>query len=237
MALLSYEELTGSTGPVVEFQMPEYGVYGTLELYHSCREFFLAGLLPLPYDPVAFIIPIRNLTFKFLVTKDGSALIVTPFFRDSQREFKLWHNVVDINHLGQIRFHPLSDSTVAQVDLKTKDPDLVAASVEAVGQMVLVSMLVLCMPQFEHVEVERPPALQRARAKAGKAPCNRLIQIRLKPELRAAYDSETHSGVKMRPHWRRGHLRRLETGRVVPVMPCMVNFNGEPIAHQNYEVK
>ena len=44
-------------------------------------------------------------------------------------------------------------------------------------------------------------------------------------------------GWTVRPHWRRGHIRRLADGRVIPIPPCCVNMeDGVPVKPE-YVVK
>ncbi len=93
----------------------------------------------------------------------------------------------------------------------------------------------------QHVErepVEIPEKLNKSRAKSGKPALKDYIVIKLTEETKRKL-CETVNGEKVfrRPHWRRGHLRHLGDGRIVPVSACIVNFNGEPVDPKLYVVK
>lgn len=83
-----------------------------------------------------------------------------------------------------------------------------------------------------HVKTEHSPAptkLNKARALKGKP----FIGDRYKITLRD-FDIKRDPATRMvggshaspRPHWRRGHLRHLEGGRIVPVIPTVVGAQG-----------
>ncbi len=91
--------------------------------------------------------------------------------------------------------------------------------------------------------VEREPVviaekLNKSRAKSGKPALKDYIVIKLTEETKRRL-CETVNGEKVfrRPHWRRGHLRHLGDGRIVPVSACIVNFNGEHVDPKLYVVK
>lgn len=93
----------------------------------------------------------------------------------------------------------------------------------------------------QHVErdyVRISEKLNKSRAKSGKPPLNDYIVIKLTNETKRKL-CETINGEKVfrRPHWRRGHLRHLGDGRIVPVSACIVNFNGDKVDPKTYIVK
>lgn len=78
----------------------------------------------------------------------------------------------------------------------------------------------LNMKQVETVDVPAPRKLNKARAKKGKEQISDIVQIRLTASTRASLGTGTHASPK--PHWRRGHVRQLSSGKRVPVQPTMV---------------
>ena len=53
--------------------------------------------------------------------------------------------------------------------------------------------------------------------------------VNLRPDVRQALNDSSITGRKVRPHWRRGHVRRLSSGKITSVSPCIVNMkDGAP---------
>lgn len=90
--------------------------------------------------------------------------------------------------------------------------------------------IMLCSKTTEVVKVAEPTALNKKRAKAGKAPLKQHYVIDVIPrEIRllmrrddAGGDGRESSHVRL--HWRRSHMRRLGNGREVPVVRCLVGY-------------
>lgn len=78
------------------------------------------------------------------------------------------------------------------------------------------------MKHFDKSESAPGRKLQAKREKAGKPPLpDQYLTIRLNARVAKAYQGGTHASP--RPHWRRGHVRTLESGKRVAVQPHMVN--------------
>lgn len=77
-----------------------------------------------------------------------------------------------------------------------------------------------------------PAKLNAARIKKGKPPISDVVTIRIKKQEHHAFGG-THASP--RPHWRRGHVRRLLEGRVVLVSPHPVM--GQAEIPTTYKVK
>ena len=83
------------------------------------------------------------------------------------------------------------------------------------------------------VTTEPPPAkLNAARIRKGKPPISEVVTIRIKKQDRHSFGA-THASP--RPHWRRGHVRRLPDGKVVMVSPHPVM--GQAEIPTTYKVK
>lgn len=78
----------------------------------------------------------------------------------------------------------------------------------------------LNMKQLESVDVPASQKVNKARSKKGKELISDVTEIRLTKAARAAMGSGTHASP--RPHWRRGHVRQLSSGKKIPVQPHMV---------------
>lgn len=82
----------------------------------------------------------------------------------------------------------------------------------------------------------QPEKLNRARAKAGKAPLKDFHVLSLTGEAPLG-SSDPVQGSSRRPHLRRGHVRRLGDTRVTWVNSCIVSGGRAGFADKNYAVK
>ncbi len=96
-------------------------------------------------------------------------------------------------------------------------------------------LIMLNHPFYEREHVEAPPKVNKKREESGKSKLTDYITIKLNAKVKAALGTDG-SGSPRRPHWRRGHIRRLSTGAIVPVRPCMVNWRGEAIEPKEYRI-
>ena len=83
----------------------------------------------------------------------------------------------------------------------------------------------LLMAKGVHIELEgAPEKLNAKRIKKGKPPISdiRVVTIRIggKHYHVSGHEKDTHASPRL--HWRRGHLRRLPSGEIIAVSPCLV---------------
>ena len=119
----------------------------------------------------------------------------------------------------------LTPSASCFMFLAGEDPEetkrLIQDNGALVVNMVMTAYGLLNMKVTDTTHVEAPAKLNRAREKKGKQPIPDSVQVRIKKSVRDAYKgSGTHASP--RPHWRRGHVRQLSTGKRIPVQPHMV---------------
>lgn len=104
------------------------------------------------------------------------------------------------------------------------------------GLKIAESFLSLTMSKNTYIELEEAPErLNRKRQRQGKLPIAevRRIKIAMNEKLVSKRrQGGTHASPIM--HWRRGHMRRLENGKIVPVAPTIVNASDEykPLAKE-----
>jgi hypothetical protein len=102
-------------------------------------------------------------------------------------------------------------------------------------------------PPFEHFIFEAanfyaqeivlaPTAVNKKKGKNRKTKLMDYIRVRMSEAVKTFVGGTEPSGTTRRPQWRRGHIRRCRSGRIVPVQPCMVNWNGEKIEPKLYKV-
>jgi len=77
--------------------------------------------------------------------------------------------------------------------------------------------------------------LNNRRLKNNKPLLHNYTTIRLSTSDRASSCGDgSHASPK--PHWRRGHVRRYQNGKVSAISPCLVNWSGEEIKKKTYLV-
>ncbi|MFA1677230.1 hypothetical protein ACDY97_32140 [Rhizobium mongolense] len=72
-----------------------------------------------------------------------------------------------------------------------------------------------------------PDRLNKQRERKGRPPIRSMIVIDVRVNHMARPQHQGSSGRTVPPHWRRGHVRTLADGRIIPVEPCWVNANGD----------
>lgn len=85
-----------------------------------------------------------------------------------------------------------------------------------------------------------PEKLNKARARKGKPPIGeiRTVRIKLGEKTYAASGKETGTHASPRLHWRRGHVRRLPSGEITNVRPCLVgSADLGRVDHDHYAVE
>lgn len=89
-------------------------------------------------------------------------------------------------------------------------------------------LMMLGHPVYQQKAVEIDKATNEKRLRKGKSALSRYIYVNMKPEMKTRYLEGM--GSPRAPHWRRGHVRKLGDGRIIPVQACLVNWDGEPEA-------
>lgn len=187
------------------------------ELMGTAVEFFDGGLLNLPFPEVVLVWD-RNLPI-LAFEKDGS--IVLNFFKP--RGPLLVPHCALIARRGDVMYEIFVYNAKAGEKLDEEFSDWLCH----IADHFFVFLLMLSMPQYyEREEVKDfPSKLQEARVNRGKAPLKNYTVIKLKKEYQEKLD---RGGRGIKPHWRRGHLRTLISGKVVGVRPHPVGWSGEP---------
>ncbi|GEM_PF-6397100 len=88
----------------------------------------------------------------------------------------------------------------------------------------------LATPQAIRREEPAPEKLNKQRAKKGREAIRPVIIIDVRASQQAVSMRRVEGSYTVRPHWRRGHIRHLSDGRLIPIPPCCVNMEtGVPI--------
>lgn len=241
----------GAPDSAVVFVMPPFDEFMGVELRQTASEFYLAGILRAPYRHVRYKtmyqVEKKDPPVKMFVdikeeAPDDEEDLVHPQHRvqigiNVEGEYKPlpFFCVFNGEHL-RLKFNKDEFDKVKTETWK----DLKMGEVE-IGRwcrdVTMLCLLVTNMKQFEQHDVVHGPKIQKAREKKGLPPLNRTILIRLHSSFRNILNAGGGSGIERRPHWRRGHLRHLQSGAIVPVSPCMVNWRGEAVEPKEYRIK
>lgn len=71
-------------------------------------------------------------------------------------------------------------------------------------------------------------AINNRMAKFGEGPLPDLVRVRRQPKIYGHRQSGLPTGNAVQPHFRRGHLRTLKSGRIVPVRPAAIHGGSDP---------
>jgi len=110
---------------------------------------------------------------------------------------------------------------------------------EIICQRILVLLGLLESPSIEMRSVGSNSSVNKRREKKGLPPINPVneVIIRLNGVRYTSDGKEAESHGTKRAHWRRGHVRRLASGQLTNVRPCLVAFTGnENVPEQVYKV-
>lgn len=93
--------------------------------------------------------------------------------------------------------------------------------------LTLQAVMALGMPHFEKKESGPiPEKLNAARVKRGKPALRPYVTLSFNRKILDHLGGDGKGGWKVKPHWRRGHIRTLADGRRIPIPMCLVNFEG-----------
>jgi hypothetical protein len=204
-------------------------IRSNLSLLETAEEFAENGLLQIPFDN--FIFYVRDIFELMNVPDDGSRYensLIIWFYHDKE------NNVLYCQPLqkSQENFHlpnaffgyELTENRMKFFYFqKTGMPH---DFLETYHRLTLILLMTLNHPYFEKTGGEPSQALQKKRIKKGKTVLGKYIYVDMKSDIKKRLT--TNTGSIRAPHWRRGHIRRLGDGRIVPVEACIVNWEGDP---------
>lgn len=211
-------------GPPAAFYFDDT-IKDNMDLYETALDFSKNGFLKIPFDSCIFYAK------EFCQNKADMCLVLMR--GNAKTEIVLWPTIIQNNH-KQVAFTPcvvnIDMSAPEKASIGILDSEDLTQDITDLAHwgtyVALVGMMMINHPAYEQNEVTPSAALNKARAKKGKPALSKYIYINMKPHIKAALSAGT--GTVITPHWRRGHIRRLHDGRVVPVQACLVNWDGDP---------
>ena len=238
--------------PVVKKDIPVFYIEGIefpTELIMTAREFYKEGFLSAPFPECHFIL--RNCSIKSegkedsfnipnntisLIDKEDVSIVVT-YAHAIRRDLT---HPCGLTYLQKNSPHEISTWNAFAGVPGRRDTEEQVHNVALQDTLFLqLTLLMMGMPHIEKIKTEIPDKLQKARAKRRKPPLTPYITVQLNAQIRDYLERESHArGYKVKPHWRRGHVRTLHDGKKTPVQPCLVNWDGETeIQKKAYKVK
>mgnify|MGYP001627747046 CR=1 FL=1 len=212
-----------------EFKFPKLKSFYDENIIITAKTFFREGSLNLPHSCCVFEIDFfTNRAIKILIAEMPNFLCVSLIGSEEKIAFKVgW----DCNDLP--RLHGLEYNGRVYCDV---DCDPIIAN--KLWDAILCCLMILNMPKYYSRETVKPSEkLNKKRLLKGKKPLKSYVKIDIHKQYKHLILDKEGSSNFLRPHWRRGHVRRLKSGKKTFVSPCMVNFNGEVIPPTDYAVR
>jgi hypothetical protein len=208
-----------------------------LKIYAS--DLMRHDMFSLPYEHVCYSYKYGNCDNVSIATiKEEKIYIITFVFWNNVLMFAVdvWFSVYDEKD-NVIQFGFIDDIYKTFItDWEYKEQYVSELSASAVQ-----SLTVMLQSKGIHIKkTPRPDKLNIARVKKGKIPIGEIneISININGKTYDASGNERGSGSSKRLHWRRGHIRRLPSGEITNVRPCLVGEIGkEPARLPTYKIK
>lgn len=119
-----------------------------------------------------------------------------------------------------------------------EEKESIKNTLQMIIQAALCSLLAINSKDFTTALIAPSRAVKEKRARLKRDPIVEYHVVRIKPELRKAYQDAAVKAAHASPrfHFRRGHLRTIEAGRRVYVSPCFVGSIENGRIEKHYEV-
>jgi hypothetical protein len=143
--------------------------------------------------------------------------------------------IVDVRDGGYV-LHSPADGTVQTQDDKDKINNFVGPALNYL--LALLGALSCTNVRAETYHVAPPAKINERRAREGKPPLfeTKTLTIHVNPRTPNAHQSFGGGHASPRQHLRRGHIRRLETGKNVWVQPHVVGDSSKGSISKTYRV-
>jgi hypothetical protein len=208
-------------------------------LFEFGTEMAKNGLVQLPYDDTLFCarLPSGERFAALCCVFDGS--YYWHFFREIRNGLggttfspAGWAYVPGDG--GNIQLQPMIDKTKyddlsgrmdnAETDDLRRSRDYELQMAQLGVSFVLTQLAALVCKDIVVKDVAEPTKLNRQRERKGRSPIDAYHVISIGAEAKTIIRAERHSGARgvVSAHYRRGHIRKISSGRMVPVAPCIV---------------
>jgi hypothetical protein len=224
--------------PAVGFYFDETVSYNE-DLASTGEDFLLSGFLEIPFNTCFFnvknfTLPSVNEKLKDLELwvkwdKENQVINILLFLENQDFANRIYANII----YHSLRFE-IKSGLKRVYDYKNDTYiDNLPPSYEEIFRSFCQILMLLRHPYYEQETVETCPKINQRRERDGKSKLTKYIYIRMKKRIK---DALSAGGYTVRPHWRRGHVRHLNDGRIIPIQPCIVNFDGKKIPNKKIYV-
>lgn len=200
----------------------------THELLQTGYHFFNEGYLKLPFENCMFCV--KNMHFILpgdKVVRDDVAYII------HQEDNKLVFMFIDENVGLSPIITALSPTGISTLPLESHTSDDNMEMAIHCAKLVLAYLMLLGSKYTVKETCNIPDKLNKRREKRGKPRLKEYTKIQTKI-IQHTPKGDTHASPH--PHWRRGHIRLLPSGKRVPVAPCLVNVDKDSMGDVPYNI-
>lgn len=191
------------------------------------------GLIKYPFSNTLFIVNRKDKpSIPVLVWHDASKTPIMSFLfhREAKGLLGLPLFSATLSNRGKYLLIKYPDVPMSERFI-SEAPQIIA---ELANDIFGICALLMSRNVYVHVE-GAPERLNKKRLRQGKIAIAETRHIRVRTDERLIsreHQGGTHASPVM--HWRRGHMRRLESGKIVPVAPTIVNASDEhkPLAKE-----
>lgn len=226
------------------FEFGDVGVVDTsvgTSLVGYANELARNGMFHLPFEKMVISFNARNVAHVTICAEEHDGIIFLSIFTvDSQKKFA--------SH-GKVCMRSDDNGILMQV-VSCKVPggytDKVKGQIVNYTENIFPTWVIGLMAMLEAKGVEQrltpaPKKLNKRRTAAGKPPIGEVREIFIRVggvSYRTSGEAEIGSHRSPRLHWRRGHVRRLPSGELTHVRPCLVGerVGGEEPPAKTYRV-
>lgn len=210
-----------------------------IEMQNYAGELIDEGLFRLPFNRCFYSFKVNNVDNSICVEQHGDKLwflmtvgmghmsifaVMVYCVSLEPSGGKNWINIENVVSLP----HPLARRFFQEKGAKVAS-EMFGNMISDGARSFLSLTMMLSAHGVEQIVAPPPHKLNKARARAGKPPIGEIREIIIRQGKKTYSVSGQESGLhaSRRLHWRRGHLRKLPSGKVTNVRPCLVGSVGE----------
>lgn len=199
------------------------------------------GMFHLPFQKTIISFNASNIAYVTVCAEENDEIIFFSIFAaDADKRFSSHAKVVITRDANGILLKGISCGIIPGYTKEIKEQ--IAHFMQDIFPTWIVGLLAMLNAKgIEQRVTPAPKNLNKKRVAAGKPPIGEVREIFVRVggvSYRASGDAESGHYRSPRLHWRRGHVRRLASGELTHVRPCLVGnrVGDETPDYKNYRV-